>query len=333
MIGFDQLEHFSERMFFYMLSRNRSTCGVRPYVRATCNPDPDSWLASFISWWIDQDTGYHISERAGGLRWMARINDEIVWADTRDELLERYGDRAKPKSVTFIPALLDDNKILLETNPEYEANLSALSVVEYERLRKGNWKIRAQAGTVFKREWFEIIDTPPVCERRVRYWDLAATEPSTSNPDPDYTVGLLLGVSGGIFYVLDMVRTRKRPGDVESLVRSTATLDGRDVTIGMEQEGGSSGKNTSEHYARDILPGYTYHPVHPTGDKLTRAGPVSAAGQNHLVRIIRAPWNHAFLNELEAFPTKGVHDDIVDALSGAHEKLTLGTGVPGILLL
>lgn len=29
-IGFDELTHFSERQFFYMLSRNRSTCGVKP---------------------------------------------------------------------------------------------------------------------------------------------------------------------------------------------------------------------------------------------------------------------------------------------------------------
>ena len=36
---FDQLEEFLESQFFYMLSRNRSTCGVKPYVLAACNPD------------------------------------------------------------------------------------------------------------------------------------------------------------------------------------------------------------------------------------------------------------------------------------------------------
>ena len=61
-LGFDELCHFSENQFFYMLSRNRSVCGVKPYVRATCNPDVDSWVANFISWWIDQETGYPIPE-------------------------------------------------------------------------------------------------------------------------------------------------------------------------------------------------------------------------------------------------------------------------------
>src|SRR5574340_642678 len=56
LIEFDQLETFTEKMFFYMLSRNRSTCGVRPYIRASANPQP-GWLADFLSWWIDDD-GY-----------------------------------------------------------------------------------------------------------------------------------------------------------------------------------------------------------------------------------------------------------------------------------
>ena len=89
-IGFDELTHFSEEIFFYMLSRNRSTCGVRPFVRATCNPDADSWVAKFISWWIDQDTGYPIPERSGLIRYMIRRDEVVYWADTREELWERF---------------------------------------------------------------------------------------------------------------------------------------------------------------------------------------------------------------------------------------------------
>jgi hypothetical protein len=47
-ICFDELTHFTAHQFFYMVSRNRSTCGVRPYIRATCNPDADSWVADFL---------------------------------------------------------------------------------------------------------------------------------------------------------------------------------------------------------------------------------------------------------------------------------------------
>ena len=76
LIGFDELTHFSARQFWYLVSRNRSTCGVRPYIRATCNPDADSWVASFIAWWLDEVTGLPVPRagraaalvRAGGRR-------------------------------------------------------------------------------------------------------------------------------------------------------------------------------------------------------------------------------------------------------------------------
>jgi hypothetical protein len=71
LICFDELTHFSAHQFFYMVSRNRSTCGVRPYIRATCNPDADSWVADFLSWWIDPESGHPIRERAGVLRYFS----------------------------------------------------------------------------------------------------------------------------------------------------------------------------------------------------------------------------------------------------------------------
>lgn len=92
MFGFDELTHFSKSQFFYMLSRNRSDSGVKGYIRATCNPDADSWVADFISWWIDHETGYPIPERSGQIRWMYRNNDEIYWADTR-KLEQRHCQR------------------------------------------------------------------------------------------------------------------------------------------------------------------------------------------------------------------------------------------------
>ena len=76
-IGFDELTHFSESQFFYMLSRNRSVCGVKPYMRATTNPDVDSWVARFIDWWINPDTGYPIPERSGVIRWLGRYKGLI----------------------------------------------------------------------------------------------------------------------------------------------------------------------------------------------------------------------------------------------------------------
>ncbi|OYX77812.1 MAG: terminase, partial [Bradyrhizobium sp. 35-63-5] len=140
-LGFDELTHFSRNQFFYMLSRNRSMSGVRPYVRATTNPDADSWVAELIAWWIDQETGLAIPERSGVVRWFARISDVMVWGDTRAELQAKHPG-CEPKSLTFIPARLEDNQILMQADPGYRANLLALTLVERERLLGGNWKVR-----------------------------------------------------------------------------------------------------------------------------------------------------------------------------------------------
>lgn len=164
LIMFDQLETFTERMFFYMLSRNRSACGVKPYVRATCNPDSESWLATFISWWINQDTGFPDLSRAGVLRWLVRLGRDLHWFDTRAQAVEFA--RAKiekpeeaesmPKSVTFIPATLDDNKKLQEKDPGYKGNLLAMAPYDRDRLLGGNWKTRPEGGE-FPHTWFEDI--------------------------------------------------------------------------------------------------------------------------------------------------------------------------------
>jgi Terminase large subunit, T4likevirus-type, N-terminal len=196
LICFDELTHFSAHQFFYMVSRNRSTCGVRPYIRATCNPDADSWVAEFLAWWIDPESGLPIPERAGLLRYFIRVAEKIVWADRPGELMEDLLrgqdlppgiDPPLPMSVTFIPATVFDNPALLRVNPEYLAWLLSLPILERERLLGGNWKIRPAAGLYFRREWCAVVDAIPADLDMVRYWDLAATEKTEFN-DPDWTV-------------------------------------------------------------------------------------------------------------------------------------------------
>jgi hypothetical protein len=135
-------------------------------------------------------------------------------------------DPPVPMSVTFIPATVFDNPILLAANPEYLAWLLSLPTLERERLLAGNWKIRPAAGLYFKREWCAVVDHAPADLDVVRYWDLAATEKTEFN-DPDWTVGVKLGRDqGGGFWLLDVVRARANPGDVERLLLNTATQDG-----------------------------------------------------------------------------------------------------------
>lgn len=310
-LGFDEVTHFSESQFFYMLSRNRSTSGVPGYVRATCNPSSSSWVRKFLDWWIDPKTGFPIPERAGKLRWFIRINETITWADTREELIERFGPDTLPKSVTFIPAKLADNRILEDKDPGYRANLQALSRVERMQLLDGNWNVTPAAGLYFQRSWFEVVDALPAGLRWIRYWDRAGTK-----GDGDYTVGLKLGRSKeGVFYVAHIERDQLSPLEVERTVLNTAKQDNVVTTVGIEQDPGSAGKADAENYVR-LLSGFHVKVEKPTQDKITRALPVSAQCEAGNVKVLRASWNEDFFLELENFPDGG-HDDQVDAFSGA----------------
>jgi predicted phage terminase large subunit-like protein len=328
-IGFDELTHFTEHSFFYMLSRNRSVSGVPGYVRATCNPDADSWVRKFIDWWIGKD-GYPIPGLSGVLRWFVRVDDVLHWADSREELIDRFGLENQPKSVTFIPSTLQDNKILMDKDPSYMASLMALPRVERLRLLGGNWDVRATAGSYFQQEWFEVIPAIPAGWRAViRFWDRAATKPNAENKDPDYTRGLKLYVyADGTCVVADLKSMRDSPGAVEKLIKSVASHDGPGCIIASQVDPGSAGKTEAYHFTT-MLSGYRVRTEVMTKNKETRAEPVSAQAEVGNIKVLRAPWNEEFFRELENFPPQeGLgHDDIVDVLSGAYNMTHGSTSI------
>lgn len=328
-IMFDELTHFTEKQFFYMLSRNRSVCGVKPYVRATCNPDADSWVAKFIEWWIDPDTGYPVPERSGKIRWMLRREDSIYWADGKKELWEQFNlktdeEKAEPKSVTFIASTIYDNKVLLEKNPQYLANLKAMATVERERLLNGNWKIKPAAGLFFKRTQVgDILQSLPAdVERWVRAWDLAATSEDEGG-EPAYTAGVLMGKrKNGRYVVADVINRRLEASDVRNIIRLTASSDvsrlGR-CRVRLPQDPGQAGKEQAQSYIK-MLAGFDVCAKQESGSKETRAEPVAAQWQAGNFDIVYGDWNEAYFSQLESFPMSKFKD-MVDATSSAFSEL------------
>ena len=333
---FDEVTHFTSSQFWYMLSRNRSVCGVKPYVRATCNPDADSWLASFMQWWWDPETGYPIPERSGVIRYFARYDDRTFWGDTKEELLAEHPQLQEEmvKSFTFISAKLTDNKILMENDPGYLGNLLSQNEIEKERLLYGNWKIRPAVGMYFKRHQFEIVDTLP-CKVMswVRAWDFAATVPNEHNPSPDATAGVLMGkLQDGRYIVADVKHERLGAGDVRKLVMNTAVLDRlkyKFVEVTIPQDPGQAGKEQSASYV-SMLAGFTVNVHKPTGSKITRATPYASQVQVGNVLLLKGDWNEDYLSELEGFPDAN-HDDQVDASSDAFNSLQKSKSWAGLI--
>lgn len=313
LICFDELTHFSQTQFFYLLSRNRSMCGVRPYIRATTNPDADSWVAEFLSWWIDQDSGFPIPERAGVLRWFIRVNDSLVWGNSQEELIERNGADVLPKSVTFIPAKIQDNQKLMQADPGYMANLQALDTVQRERLLGGNWKIRPLAGLFFRDEWVRKYDPKQIPPNLNVY---GASDYGVTDGAGDYTEHGVFGVDpdDNIFVLAWWY------GQTDSATWIEEMLDlvrwWKPIT--WFGEAGPIRRAVEPFLDRRMRERRDYcnlEWIASISDKATRARAIqSRAAMGKIFYPINTPWADRLLHQLGQFPSKGMHDDAVDVM-------------------
>ena len=240
---------------------------------------------------------------------MIRRDEVITWADTKEELWERFNlqtkeERDEPKSVTFIMSSVYDNQELLKIDPGYLANLKALSLIQRERLLKGNWKIRAAAGLFFKRTQIgdKLSIIPQDVVQWVRCWDLAATE-KTEKGDPAYTAGVLIGKrKNGRYIVADVVNKQMSASDVRKTIKLTAQTD-RALYI-------------------KFLSGFDVTSVLESGSKESRAEPMAAQWQAGNFDIVIGDWNEMFLTQLENFPD-GKFKDMVDAAANGFAEIEI----------
>lgn len=178
----------------------------------------------------------------------------------------------------------------------------------------------AREGGLFKRQWFaNPVKFFPEGLQRVRSWDLASASDATT--DPDYSVGLLMGLDPRteLLYIIDVIRGRWSPAGVENKIKATARWDGEETRIRIPQDPGQAGKFQA-NYLVGQLRGYSVSTEREEGDKANRADPFAAQCEHGFVKMVEGDWNDSFVDELCAFPN-GVHDDQVDAASAALRAL------------
>ena len=108
----------------------------------------------------------------------------------------------------------------------YVENLMELDPVTRAQLMEGNWEVE-HGGLVFQKEWFPIIDDlPPGFKRRIRYWDLAATqakEYAKTGYQPSFTCGCLISKMELDFFIEDMQKIQATSLKVE-IIRRTGRI-------------------------------------------------------------------------------------------------------------
>lgn len=357
-VFWDELCTFTEVQYWYLMSRLRSKSKYPTMVRATMNPDPDSFVLDIISWWIDPETGFPIEERAGIIRYYIRKDGQLVWGDTKEELKEKYGDSVRPVSFSFIPAKIFDNPVVLKNNPDYLADLESLKRVDRDRLLHGSWSAREDASGYFKRDWL-------IKERRIpdnaissRCWDKSSSEVSEKESRPDFTASIKMYKKDGEFYITGEYNTehnfdpvdkdlfgkfRHRPGKRDSIIQKQAEYDGYDTIILLPQDPGAAGKTEFVESAKKLVNlGFIVKkdPGVATQSKLQKFLPFSSACENQLVHIVEStfPNKHtleAFYKELESFDlvkntrsTRARKDDMVDCCSGNFNYLSQEKNIP-----
>lgn len=186
-------------------------------------------------------------------------------------------------------------------------------------------------GGVFKPDMIEVVDALPAGRIEwCRGWDLAATEVGGATKEPDYTAGGKLGkLPDGRYVIGGMVREQFGSDKRDTLIKNTASRDGKAVRISLPQDPGQAGKSQALYLTR-MLAGYAVHTSPESGDKVTRAELLGSQVNVGNVLMLRGAWNDELTEEMRMFPN-GVHDDQIDALSRAFEALMHGTGVYGTM--
>ncbi len=113
-IRFDELTHFTEYMYTYMISRCRGANGYPKRIKSSTNP--------------------------GGVGHVW-VKERFVDIGPSGKIHECRLETGEITTRLFIPSFVTDNKFLMKSDPEYIKRLDALPEKERKALKEGNWDI------------------------------------------------------------------------------------------------------------------------------------------------------------------------------------------------
>ena len=319
-----------------LLGRMRNAkVSYTPQMFWATNPKYGTGIYEWIKDYYLDEYGVPLKEKSNVERYFVLKDSKPVWYETREEGHKIHGDAIR--SFRSIRAHVTDNIPLMKANPDYYYNLMALPEVKKRIYLDGSWTAREEAAGFFSRTNCKLVDFPNLtATKRVRCWDLSAIKPSTANPDPDWTRGVLVSKDkNNIYTVEDIQSTRDRPHVVEMLIYATAMHDGSGVTVVLPVDPGQAGiaySNTIKVKLAEM--GIFCKLVKTNKSKLTRFLPFSAIAEAGLVNFVNADWTDEAFIELENFngERNNGKDDIADCLSDSVLVLNQGFELPSFQL-
>jgi len=360
-IFYDEATHAEEEDIWWLWSRLRSEAKNVHGIVMSCNPDNSSWLLKYAQWYLYPEghalAGRPDPEKNGTVRYLLRVAGDIVWGESAQELIDKYGnpkleaehdDQVKPISFQGLFGTIDDNPPLKKSNPLYRSNLESLPKLDRERLLYGNWFAKPENSTYYDRNTVPVLTQAPhhsEFSKVVRVFDFAGTLPHDGNRSPDYFASLKLGkLRNGNYVILDVYRTRITFGDWEKQILDSAQRDGPEVEIILGEDPNPAAKASTMLIARSIIEhGYVVKTKRASLGKLDSFRPFAASAELGVVSIVKGCcndlWNKIvadndfFHKELEAFDGQRRsgemgHDDMADCASLAYLTLAQNKSVP-----
>lgn len=354
-LGWDELTHFTEEQYLFLLGRLRSSVGLPIRVRAGANPlgPGKAWVKRRWGPWLQRDylrpradapAEHHVAaeslrlllpERrdAAGKLLPPAVSGQVLWYTSDEEGREIWVPEGTPGALSraWMNSRTDDNPALREQDPAYKTRLrSALRGALGAGMAGGDWDAEEVGPGFFRRDWFQVVPAaarPTDLVQLIRRWDFAWTKKRRS----DYSVGVLFGQDArGRWWLLDVVRTKGLPHEVEQIVKQTAVLDGIGVPVVLPIDF-SAGLYVEASFVR-LLAGFQVFGVRERGEKEVRIATLQPQAKAGNLWLVAGPWVPDFLAEAERYP-KDAHDDQLDALAGAFLHLTDPARPPTVAVL
>lgn len=275
--------------------------------------EPNAAIIIIQTRWNEDDlSGWLLSEEAEG-------EEPERWHVVSYEAVKELDPPEIPETCTLEPDPRHEGEPLCaERYPLDKLKKIARRIGDYFWNALYRQKPRSREGNMFKLHQLPIVDAAPAQARRVRYWDLGGSDSTKA----DYTAGVRMAESNGVYYIEDVERGQWSPGERNEHIKATCESDRQsfpEIQTWIEKVPGLAVEAVDNLIK--FLAGYSVRTEMAKKDKVTRADPLAAQCEAGNVRVVKAPWNAAYRNEMTAFPA-GKNDDQVDGSSGAFSKLT-----------